>query len=166
MVHVYSFADKSGEAIIIQRGNEFVIDLYGSDKCNCFLTATYLAKLDESEVWHEVYDHEEKKTILSRRGESGYLEVMKWMAENSKEGDERYEYFRIDEEHRLMWFFCDEPHGKRMLGINKNFDGTYDNCLTEITRLTLYKNKCANWKKISNMFRRAFPDMPIEIKEV
>lgn len=67
-------------------------------------------------------------------------------------------------EYQLQWFFVDESHGKRMLGLQKNFDGKRENCLTEIKKMTIYKNKCANWKKILMMFAQAFDEIEIEIK--
>ena len=61
-------------------------------------------------------------------------------------------------EYQLQFFFCDETHAKKCLGLQKNYD--------EITSLTLYKNRCRQWQTIRNMFRKAFgPDFPIEIKE-
>lgn len=69
------------------------------------------------------------------------------------------------DEHQLQWFFCDESHGKRMLGITKNYSGERENCLTEIKKITIFKNKCANWKKIINLFAQAFDEITIEIKE-
>lgn len=68
-------------------------------------------------------------------------------------------------EYQLQWFFCDESHGKRMLGLTKNYDGKRDNCLAEVKKITIYKNKCANWKKILNLFAQAFDELTIEIKE-
>ena len=69
------------------------------------------------------------------------------------------------DEHQLQWFFCDESHGKRMLGITKNYSGERENCLMEIKKITIFKNKCANWKKIINLFAQAFDEITIEIKE-
>ena len=66
-------------------------------------------------------------------------------------------------EYQWQWFFGDESHGKRMLGLAKTYDGTKTNCLSEITKLTIYKSDCANWKKIVTMFAQAFDKITIEI---
>ena len=72
-------------------------------------------------------------------------------------------YKTDDNGHQLQWFFCDESHGKRILGLAKNYDGKRENCLTEVKKLTIYKNKCSNWKKILIMFAQAFDDIDIEV---
>ena len=109
MLRIYDFNDKSGEVLIQQGGNLFVLDMYGEDKCNTFIATT----------WNK----------------------------------------------QLQWFFMDESHGKRMLGLTKNFQGERENCLQEVMKITIYKNKCANWKKIVNLFAQAFDELTIEIKE-
>lgn len=70
-------------------------------------------------------------------------------------------------DYQLQWFFCDEAHGERMLGLRKTFNGKLENVFAdEIVSLTLYRNRCRQWQKIRNMFRKAFgKDFPIEIKE-
>jgi len=70
-------------------------------------------------------------------------------------------------EYQLQWFFSDESHAKRMLGLKKTLSGEIENVFAdEIIALTLYKNRCRQWQKIRNMFRQAFgKDFPIEIKE-
>lgn len=113
MLRINNWKDISGTVTIEQNGHEFVLNLYGEDKCNCFLATVYEAK----------------------------------------------------DEYQLQWFFMDESHGKRMLGLTKNYNGEKENCLLEVTKLTLYKSKCANWKKIMIMFAQAFDNLTIEIKE-
>jgi len=77
-----------------------------------------------------------------------------------------YEY-EDTETHKTMeqmqWFFMDERHGKIMLGLQKGNDGTKENYLSEITKITLYKNKCVDWKKLMTMFAQAFDKITIEI---
>ena len=81
-----------------------------------------------------------------------------------------YEY-ENPEDHKtyeeLQWFFVDDLHAKKMLGLAKTWDGKIENCLAdELKSLTLYKNKCRDWIKLRNLFRKAFgKDFPIEIIE-
>lgn len=120
MLRVYNFKDMSGIVTVEQNGHEFEFNLYGEDKCNCFLAT----------VW--------EYPGLSDSGQKEYA---------------------------LQWFFIDEGHGKRMLGLAKGADGTKTNWMTDVKKLTLYKKQCANWKKIMNMFAQAFDNLTIEIKE-
>lgn len=68
---------------------------------------------------------------------------------------------------QLQWFFCDETHAKKMLGLQKTYNGKLENVFAdEIKSITLYKKTCREWVKIRNLFRKAFgPDFPIEIRE-
>ena len=120
MLNVYSFKDMSGTVTVEQNGHEFVFNMYGEGKCNCFLAT----------VW--------EYPGLSDAGKKEY---------------------------QLQWFFVDESHGKRMLGLTKNYSGERENCLAEVKKITIYKNKCANWKKIMNLFAQAFDEIEIQIKE-
>jgi len=65
----------------------------------------------------------------------------------------------------LQWFFNDEGHGKRMLGLAKCPDGTKENCLPGIKKIILYKNQCDNWQKIMVLFAKAYSKIDIEIRE-
>lgn len=79
-----------------------------------------------------------------------------------------YEY-EDTEDHKtkeqLQWFFMDDEHGKIMLGLKKGNDGKKENMMDTITKLTLYKSKCTDWKKIMTMFAEAYPQITIEIRE-
>ena len=66
---------------------------------------------------------------------------------------------------QLQWFFMDEEHGKIMLGLKKGNDGKKENYLDEVRKLTLYKSKCNDWKKLMTMFAQAFDKIDIEIRE-
>ena len=61
-------------------------------------------------------------------------------------------------------FFMDENHGKIMLGLKKGSDGKKENYMDEVRKITLYKNKCTEWKKIMAMFAEAFNKIDIEIR--
>ena len=78
-----------------------------------------------------------------------------------------YEY-ENPEDHKtyeqLQWFFMDENHGKIMLGLKKGSDGKKENYMDEVRKITLYKNKCTEWKKIMAMFAEAFNKIDIEIR--
>lgn len=78
-----------------------------------------------------------------------------------------YEY-EDPEDHKtkeqLQWFFMDENHGKIMLGLKKNSSGEKENYMDEMRKITLYKNKCTDWKKIMTMFAEAFDKIDIEIR--
>jgi len=65
---------------------------------------------------------------------------------------------------QLQWFFMDENHGKIMLGLKKGNDGKKENRMDEMRKLTLYKSKCTDWKKIMQMFAEAFDKIDIEIR--
>ena len=118
-LEIYKWSDISGKVMIEQNGHQFELNLYGDDKCNCFLATVYEYEGDDGKTYEQ-----------------------------------------------LQWFFMDESHGKRMLGLVKSYDGTKENCLTDVKKIILYKNKCANWKKILTMFAQAFDQLTIEIKEV
>ena len=79
-----------------------------------------------------------------------------------------YEY-EDTEDHKtkeqLQWFFMDDKHGKIMLGLKIGNDGKKENRMDTITKLTLYKSKCTDWKKIMTMFAEAYPQITIEIRE-
>lgn len=66
---------------------------------------------------------------------------------------------------QLQWFFMDETHGKIMLGLKKGSDGKKVNYLDEVRKLTLYKKRCTDWRKIMTMFAEAFGNIDIEIRE-
>lgn len=79
-----------------------------------------------------------------------------------------YEYEDPDKketQEQLQWFFMDEQHGKIMLGLKKGSDGKKENWMDEIRKLTLYKSRCTDWKKIMTMFAEAFDNLTIEIME-
>jgi hypothetical protein len=65
----------------------------------------------------------------------------------------------------LQWFFLDEFHGKRMLGLTKCADGTKQNMLTKIKKITISKSNTNNWKKLLHMFVDAFDDIEIVIEK-
>lgn len=65
---------------------------------------------------------------------------------------------------QMQWFFMDEQHGKIMLGLKKGSDGKKENYMSEVRKITLYKNKCTEWKKIMQMFAEAFDKIDIEIR--
>jgi len=71
--------------------------------------------------------------------------------------------FETESEYQLQWFFMDESHGKRMLGLAKLSDGTKENCLPEVRKLILYRKQCDNWQKILTMFAKAYDHIDIEI---
>ena len=64
---------------------------------------------------------------------------------------------------QLQWFFMDERHGKILLGLIKGMDGKKENYMDDVRKITLYKNKCSDWKKIMTMFAEAM-DIDIEIR--
>lgn len=79
-----------------------------------------------------------------------------------------YEYEDTEDhqtKEQLQWWFMDERHGKVMLGLQKGYDGKKENYLSEIRKITLYKSKCTDWKKLMTMFAQAFDNITIEIRE-
>lgn len=65
----------------------------------------------------------------------------------------------------LQWFFLDEFHGKRMLGLAKCADGTKQNLMTEIKKITISKSNTNNWRKLLHMFVDAFDNIEIVIEK-
>ena len=65
---------------------------------------------------------------------------------------------------QMQWFFMDESHAKIMLGLKKGGDGKKENYMDEVRKITLYKNKCTEWKKIMTMFAEAFDKIEIQIR--
>ena len=62
----------------------------------------------------------------------------------------------------LRWFFCDEEHAKRMLGLAKGYESIFEP--DEIKRLTIYRDSCRQWEKIVKLFAKAFPNIEIVIR--
>lgn len=77
-----------------------------------------------------------------------------WESEPDAEGLRSYQPY---------WFFNDESDAKRMLGLTKSRNGSQENYLCEITKITLFKDQCAHWKKIMAMFADAFEKIEITI---
>ena len=65
---------------------------------------------------------------------------------------------------QLQWFFMDEEHGKIMLGLKKASDGSKENHMDPVRKLTLYKKNCTDWQNIMILFARAFDGINIEIR--
>lgn len=76
--------------------------------------------------------------------------------EYEKDGDRWYD---------MVWFFMDKEHARRCLGLKKCPDGTTNNMLDEqnITRITIYRNNCYQWKTLIDLFSRAIPNADIQI---
>ena len=72
-----------------------------------------------------------------------------------------YEYTNESGEdmYQMGWFFDDEEHAKRCLGLVKGKDCS----LEGITSLTIYRENSRQWEKITKLFTRAFPDIAITI---
>lgn len=66
------------------------------------------------------------------------------------------------EVYELRWFFCDEEHAKRMLGLAKGYESGFEP--DEVTKLTLYRDNCRQWEKIVKLFAKAFPNVEIIIR--
>ena len=61
----------------------------------------------------------------------------------------------------LQWFFCDEEHAKNCLGLVKGKDNMFGE--GNINRLTIYRDNCRQWKKLIDLFTKAFPKIKIEL---
>ena len=68
------------------------------------------------------------------------------------------------ERYSMNWFFCDETHAKKCLGLAKGCDGTH-NMLEDspVTNLTIYRNNSRYWEKIVKLMTKAFPDLTVTI---
>lgn len=66
-----------------------------------------------------------------------------------------------------MWsmysFFADEEHAKNCLGLNKGHSNIFLEGTTRITKIRLNKARARDWKKIVNLFARAFDEITIEL---
>lgn len=69
-----------------------------------------------------------------------------------EDGVERYD---------MRWFFIGEDHAKNCLGIAKGHENMFGP--DGITSLTIYRDHCRYWKKLVNLFTRAFPGITILI---
>lgn len=68
----------------------------------------------------------------------------------------------------LQWFFVDELHAKRCLGLAKRADGGKPENMwpaDSITAITLHRAHCAHWPKIAELFAKAFPHITITVTE-
>lgn len=72
--------------------------------------------------------------------------------EYEKDGVEYYD---------MLWFFVGEDHAKNCLGLTKGHDNMFGQ--DGIARLTIYREHCRQWKKLIDLFTRAFPKIAIEI---
>ena len=73
-----------------------------------------------------------------------------------------YEYEEEGEERcQMQWFFLDEFHAKNCLGLAKGRKNMFGE--NGITGLTIYRAHCKNWKKLAELFTRAFPEINIHI---
>ncbi len=61
----------------------------------------------------------------------------------------------------LQWFFIGEDHAKNCLGLSKGHDNMFGQ--DGISRLTIYREHCRQWKKLIDLFTRAFPKIAIEL---
>lgn len=61
----------------------------------------------------------------------------------------------------MQWFFIGEDHAKNCLGLTKGHDNMFGT--DGITRLTIYRENCRQWKKLIDLFTRAFPNIAIEM---
>ena len=61
----------------------------------------------------------------------------------------------------MQWFFVGEDHAKNCLGLTKGQDNMFGQ--DGIARLTIYRAHCRQWKKLIDLFTRAFPKIAIEI---
>lgn len=66
-----------------------------------------------------------------------------------------------DDCYRVAWFFIDKQHAKRCLGLEK---GSYDMFEGLVDHITLYLDKCKNWKDIITMFGKTQKDITFTIK--
>ena len=64
----------------------------------------------------------------------------------------------------MQWFFIGEDHAKNCLGLSKGHDNMFGE--NGITRMTIYRAHCRQWKKIIDLFTRAFPNIVIEVRNV
>lgn len=75
-----------------------------------------------------------------------------------------HEYEENGEQYyNLHWFFGDEAHAKNCLGLAKGHENMFGE--NGIARLTIYRTNCRKWKKILDLFVKAFPHIAIELKE-
>ena len=65
--------------------------------------------------------------------------------------------------YNLQWFFLDETHAKRCLGLVKGTENMFGD--EPITQMTIYRDHCRNWSKIINLFVKAFPHIQITLLE-
>lgn len=73
-----------------------------------------------------------------------------------------HEYEQDGEQYyNMQWFFIGEDHAKNCLGLSKGHDNMFGE--NGIARLTIYRAHCRQWKKIIDLFTRAFPNIMIEV---
>ena len=66
-----------------------------------------------------------------------------------------------EEVYNVEWFFADKQHAKRCLGLEK---GSYDMFEGLVEKITLYMDKCTNWKDIITLFSKTQKNIVITIK--
>ena len=63
--------------------------------------------------------------------------------------------------YNLAFFFCDKKHGEKCLGLAKDSDNMFTDYGQTVSKLTINKLHCRQWKKVESLFRRAFPEIEI-----
>lgn len=69
--------------------------------------------------------------------------------------------------YEVIWFFTGEEHAKRCLGLAKLPDGTKSNMFEkdgQVVRMTIYRDHCHGWRKLADLFVKAFPDIEIDLR--
>ena len=62
--------------------------------------------------------------------------------------------------YNVVWFFLDKDHIKRCLGLVKGYDDMFEGL---VQKIVIYKDDCANWKDIVDLFTKTQKDIVIEI---
>ena len=104
--------------------------------------------------------------IVNNKPEPCYVEVKLF------EGNGFLAGILVPDEHdrskdQLHLMFVSEEHARICMGLKKNYDGKKE-CIYEpgfFRKLTLYRNKCREFKKIVAIFAEAIAPLTIEIKE-
>ena len=99
------------------------------------------------------YGKELVMPIYSEGKTNCYLTCL-WESEPDRNGLRSYQ---------PVWFVDDENNLKQMLGLKKMRNGTLENRLSDIRKITLYKDECKHWETIMALFADAFNQIEITI---
>ena len=69
--------------------------------------------------------------------------------------------------YNMVFFLADERHAEKCLGLAKGSNNMFTDYGETVSKLTIDKTNCRQWKTVEKVFRKAFPEIEISyVKEM